>query len=90
MANDLVIIKVPIPIPATKTVIYDQVFMALGAFHIELLLFGALRKYITHQKLKLSERGCRNSFIGEAIIVAVKSIFNSWLKYLEFYYLDHF
>ena len=43
---DLAIAKIALEIQAEECPQYDNIFIALGAFHIELSLFGVLEKYI--------------------------------------------
>ena len=43
---DLAIAKIALEIQAEERPQYDNIFIALGAFHIELSLFGVLGKYI--------------------------------------------
>ena len=66
----LAIANIAMQIQATKTPTYDKVFVALGAFHIELFFFSASGKYIAESggpyirnKAKVIEKGSLNRFI---------------------------
>ena len=67
---DLVIAKIAMQIQTTETPTHDKVFVALGAFHIELSFFSALGKYIAESggpyifnETKVIEKGSLNGFI---------------------------
>ena len=67
---DLAIAKIATQIQATKTPTHDKVFVALGAFHIELSFFSVLGKYIAESggpyildEAKVIEKGSLNGFI---------------------------
>ena len=46
VTHDLAIVKIALEIQAEECPQYDNIFIALGAFHIELSLSGVLGKYI--------------------------------------------
>ena len=67
---DLAIAKIAMQIQANETPIYDKVFVALRAFHIELSFFSALGKYIAESggpyilnEAKVIEKGSLNGII---------------------------
>ena len=94
---DLAIAKITLEIQAEERPQYDNIFIALGAFHIELSLFGVLGKYIADSgapyllnKCSLIEKGSISSFLSGKACKRSKRLHQLFALAMEILYLNSY
>ena len=78
---DLAIAKITIQLQAEESPKYDKVFFAMGSFHMELTMFGAIGKYIAESgaeqllnETHVIEKGSLSGFFTERITTAANDL----------------